>query len=128
VANGTSAAGQPPILDIGENRWAEAVRREATVRSLAAREDTNRAEIRVAAQALGLSAAQLYRLLGAYRANPVTQSLVVKKPGPAKGHRLLPAAVEVVITDAIESVFMRRERPTLARLCRDIRTNCRGAG
>jgi putative transposase len=128
VAAGTSRAEKPPILDISDDRWTEAVRREATVRSLAAREDTNRAEISVAARALGLSVAQLYRLLGAYRANPVTQSLVVNRPGPTKGHRLLPPDVETVITEAIESVFMRRERPTLAGLCREIRTSCHGAG
>jgi putative transposase len=128
VAAGKSGALRPPILDIGDDRWAEAVRREASVRSLAGREDTNRAEIAVAARALGLSAAQLYRLLSAYRANPVTQSLVVNRPGPAKGHRLLPADVEAVITEAIGSVFLRRERPTLARLCREIRTSCHGAG
>jgi putative transposase len=128
VAGEAGRAGKPPILDIGEDRWAEAVRREAMVRSLAVREDTNRAEIGVAARALGLSAAQLYRLLGAYRANPVTQSLVVNRPGPPKGHRLLPAAIEAVITEAIETIFLQRERPTLARLCREVGTSCRGAG
>lgn len=125
AANKSAAA--PPILDVADDRWAEAVRREAAVRSLAVREDTSRAEICVAARTLGLSAAQFYRLLGAYRANPVTQSLVVNRPGPAKGHRLLPAAVEAVIAEAIETVFLRHERPTLARLCREICTHCHGA-
>ena len=119
---------RPPILDINEDRWAEAVRREATVRSLAARANTTRCEINAAAHALGLSTAQVYRLLGAYRANPVTQSLVVSKRGPVKGHRLLSPEVEAIISTAIESLFLQPERPTLAKLGRDIRTICRGAG
>jgi len=128
VAAEARTVAKPPILDINEDRWAEAVRREATVRSLAARANTTRSEINAAAHALGLSTAQVYRLLGAYRANPVTQSLVMSRPGPAKGHRLLSPEVEAIISTAIESLFLQPERPTLAKLGRDIRTICRGAG
>jgi len=128
VAAGARTAAKPPILDINEDRWAEAVRREATVRSLAARENTTQSEVIAAAHVLGLSPAQVYRLLGAYRANPVTQSLVVSRPGPAKGHRLLSPELEAIISTAIESLFQRPERPTLAKLGRDIRAICHGAG
>ena len=70
-----SAAPSRP-LDVPDKAWAEAVRREVAVRRLAAVK-TSRAIVAAAARALGLSTASLYRLTQAYRAQPVTQSLVV---------------------------------------------------
>ena len=113
-------------LEVSDDGWAEAVRREDAVRSLAA--GTNKAAIRAAADALGLSAAQVYRLISKFRAAPVTASLVVTKPGRRKGSRFLPGPVERQIEDAIEAVFKTREQPTVAKLRKDIGLNCRDAG
>ncbi len=73
-------------LDIPDKAWAKAVRREAAVRPLAAVKNS-RAIVAAAARALGLSTVPLHRLMQAYRAQPVTQSLVVDTrsavlPGP----------------------------------------------
>ena len=115
-------------LDVSGDDWAEAVRREETVRSLAAAGTNDNASIRAASDALGLSTAQVYRLISKFREAPVTASLVVTKPGPEKGARLLPGSVERRIDDAIETVFKTRERPTLAKLGRDIWKDCSAAG
>jgi putative transposase len=125
-------AGKPPIssrpLDVSEEDWSEAVRREAQVRPLAAADTNGRAVVRLAADALGLSTAQVYRLIQKFRAHPVTASLIPPKPGPRRGTRLLRVEVDRKIEDAIESVFKARERPTMARLRRDVRADCRAAG
>ena len=99
-------------LDISDERWAEAVRREPAIRPLAARDRNGPASVAVAARELGLSKAQVYRLIKAFRAKPVTQSLVTNKPGPRKGTRLLQPEVEAIIEEAIDTVFKRRERPS----------------
>ena len=111
-------------LDVSDEDWAEAVRREAVVRPLAAPR-TSRVAVTVAAQDLGLSTAQRYRLIQAFRKQPVTRSLVATKPGPKQGARLLPEAVEQQIEQAIDAFYRTRERPTLGKLQRDIRTDCR---
>ena len=125
-------AGKPSIssrpLDVSEEDWSEAVRREAQVRPLVAAETSGRAVVRLAADALGLSTAQVYRLIRQFRAHPVTASLIVTKPGPKRGARLLRIEVDRTIEDAIDSVFKALERPTMAKLRRDIRTDCRAAG
>jgi putative transposase len=119
-------AGRP--LDIPEADWSEAVRREATVRALAAAGVNNRLVIDAAAADLGLGRAQVYRLIARFRQRPVTASLVVAKPGPRQGARLLPGAVEHQIEAAIDTVFKTRERPTMEKLRRDIRADCAAAG
>jgi len=120
----------PPAkpLDVSDDDWAEAVRREATVRFLAAAGTNDKATIRAAADALGLSAAQIYRLVSKFQAAPVTASLVVAKPGRKKGSRFLPGPVERQIDDAIDAVFRAREQPTVEKLRKDIGVNCRDAG
>ena len=50
---------------------------------------------------------------------------MVNKPGPRRGARLLPEAVEQGIGQAIDAVYKARERPTLSTLQRAIRTDCR---
>lgn len=109
-------------LDVPEEDWSEAVRREGQVRPLAAAETNCRAVVRVAAAALGLSTAQVYRLIRQFRAHPVTASLIVARPGPKRGARLLDVAVDRKIEDAINSVFKSRERPSMAKLKRNVRT------
>jgi putative transposase len=115
-------------MDVSEAGWSEAVRREVLVRALAAAGVNSRSVIYAAAADLGLSRSQVYRLVARFRRHPVTASLVVPKPGPKKGARLLRGEVEQRIEEAIDAVFKTRERPTLAKLRRDIRTDCNAAG
>ena len=50
------------------------------------------------------------------------------RPGPKKGVRLLPSDVEQRIEQAIDDIFKTRERPTMAKLRRDVRRDCDGGG
>jgi putative transposase len=115
-------------LDVPEADWSEAVRREATVRPLATAGANSQSAVHAAAASLGLSTAQVYRLIARFRGHPVTLSLVVAKPGPKKGVRLLPGEIELRIEAAIDTVFKQPERPTLEKLRRDIRKDCDAAG
>jgi putative transposase len=115
-------------MDISDERWAEAVRRKPAIRPLAACSRKDPAAVTAAARDLGLSRSQVYRLIKAFREKPVTQSLVVGKPGSRKGARRLRPEVEVVIEEVIGAVYKRRERPTKQYLLREIRAACRAAG
>ena len=115
-------------LDVSEDDWAEAVRREEIVRALASAATNSKATVQTAARGLGLSASQVYRLIAKFRAEPNTASLVVTKPGPERGSRRLPSAIELRIDDAIETMFKTREQPTMERLRRELWRDCRMAG
>jgi putative transposase len=111
-----------------DEAWAEAVRREAVIRPLAAAPRLSKAAVGVAARALGLSAPRVYGLLRVFRRQPVTASLLPTQPGPTKGTRRLAGAIEAKIDAAIEAVYLKRERPTLRRTLREVRQDCRDAG
>ena len=115
-------------LDVPEDDWSEAVRREAAVRPLATADIKSRPVLDAAAADLGISTSQLYRLIAQYRQHPVTGSLVITKPGPRKGTRLLSGDVEQRIEDAIDRIFKTRECPSVEKLRREIRADCRAAG
>src|SRR4051794_32955608 len=120
-------AGQRPI-EMPDGTWAEAVRRAAVIRPLTSETTSRPTAVQAAADALGISVSRVYRLVRAFRRRPLTQSLVLNKPGPRPGTRVLSPEVELRIEDAIETVFKQRERPSVARLRRDIRQNCEAAG
>jgi len=117
-----------PLLAVSDASWTEAARREAVLRPLSEAPRLSRAMVEAAARALALSPQRIYGLLRSFRANPVTASLLSRKPGQAKGAQRLGAALEVQIEAAIEAVYLRRERPTLKKVWRQLWANCRAAG
>ena len=96
--------------------WAEAVRREAVIRPLFETSHLKSHRVAEASRQLGLSTRRIYGLLSAFRQNPVTTSLLSRKPGPQKGVRQLDAEVDAQIETAIENVYLKREKPTLKYL------------
>lgn len=108
--------------------WAEAVRREAVIRPLSAASHLKSLLVAEASRQLGLSHRRIYGLLSAFRQNPVTTSLLPRKPGPKKGVRQLDAEVDAQIEAAIEDVYLKREKPTLRRVLREAGQNCRARG
>ncbi len=117
-----------PLLTVPDANWAEATRREAVLRPLSRASRLGRHAVEEAARALELSPPRIYDLLRAFRANPVTASLLPRKPGQAKGAKRLGAALEKQIEAAIEDVYLKRERPTLKTVWKQLRTDCRVVG
>lgn len=115
-------------IDISDERWSEALRREPVIRPLAANRRNSHAAVEAAARKLDLSGAQVYRLIKRFRDDPVTTSLVPDRPGPRKGARLLAHQIEEIIEDGIDTSYKRRERPTQQELLRHIRGKCAAAG
>lgn len=108
--------------------WAEAVRREAVIRPLAGLSRPGRHEIEGASGTLGLSPPRVYALLRSFRAHPVTASLLPRRPGPAKGARLLGPSMEAQIETAIQAVYLQPERPTVKKVWGEVRRACYAAG
>jgi putative transposase len=86
------------------------------------------AEVADAMVALGLKRSGLYAVLARYRAKPVTRTLLLLTPGPARGVRLLAPEIEAVIEVAIRDYYMTRQKPTVAGLRRYIAHECEARG
>jgi putative transposase len=81
----TNPSNAQSLHAVSDEAWAEAVRREAVIRPLAAAPRLSKAVIGVTARALGLSAPRVYGLLRAFRQQPVTASLPTRSPAKPAG-------------------------------------------
>jgi putative transposase len=111
-----------------EEDWTEAVRREAVIRPLAEAGRRGRVAVEDAARCLSLSIPQIYRLVRDFRSQPVTASMLPSRRGQTKGRRRLDPAIEARIEAALETVYLRPERPTVKRLLGQVRKDCAAAG
>ena len=108
--------------------WKEAVAREAVIRALASSDQPNRAEVLRACRQLGVKRARLYQLLKAYRARPVTSSLLVGPAGTRRGARRLPMETEAVVAEALAQFYETLQKPSVNRLHQEVRRLCRPRG
>lgn len=108
--------------------WKEAVAREAVIRGLVSSEQPSRVEILRACRELGLKRARLYQLLKAYRARPVTSSLLVRPTGTPRGARRLPTETEAVVAEALQGFYETSQKPSINRLHQQVRRLCRARG
>jgi putative transposase len=108
--------------------WKEAVAREAVIRALVSSDQPSRVEILRACRQLGLKRARLYQLLKAYRARPVTSSLLVRPTGTPRGARRLPMETEAVVAEALQGFYETSQKPSINRLHQEVRRLCRARG
>lgn len=112
------------IKAIDDAAWEQAVAREAVIRRLARMANPDRGEFLVACRQLGLKRSRLYDLIKAYKARPITSSLLAGTAGTQTGSRRLPEVIEVVIADAIEDFFKSRQKPSINALHKEVRRRC----
>ncbi len=112
-------------LSASDADWAEAVRREAVIRPLSAAPRLKAHLVEEAARRLELSHRRIYVLLCAFRNNPVTASLLPRRPGRKTGSRVLDAAIDTQIEAAIDQFYLTRERATLRRILGEVARRCR---
>ena len=81
-----------------------------------------------AAATLGISRALLYRLVARFRARAQVSTLLPRKPGRKRHTHQLSDALERLIADTIDEVYLQRERPRVADLIRAVNARCHAAG
>lgn len=116
--------------EIDEALWDEACRRADAIRSFLVRNSTGAtaAEVADLAAELSLSQATAYRLIKLFRAGGTVLSLVDRKRGRPEGHRTLDEKREEIVRSTINAFYLKRTRPTISQLVRDVQTNCISAG
>jgi putative transposase len=120
---------KPPVKPAGDTAsdadWQIASQREGALKMLL-RSSSPAAVAEVAAD-LRLSSAMVYRLLAVYRRDPSTSSLLPNRGGRVSGTRLLSTEVETVIQTLISGYYLKRQRPRVADLHRQVILECRKA-
>jgi putative transposase len=94
------------------------------IRPLAAKKRTSVAEVKAAADAIGISVPQTYKLLSTARAKPVAKALEARKPGFPKGGSRLDPRVDTLIEEHIRKVYLTREQPSIQVLYEIIWKEC----
>lgn len=116
--------------EIDEALWDEACRRaDAIRRFLSGRPDgATVAEVAGLAAEMDVSQATTYRLIKLFRSGGTVLSLVGRKRGRPEGHRILDDQREQIVRTTIHSYYLKRNRPTVSQLVRDVQTNCISSG
>jgi putative transposase len=116
--------------DVDEQSWDEACRRADAIRNFLKRRtgSTKTGDVVELAAEIGLSQATAYRLIKVFRAGGTILSLVDRKSGRPEGHRVLDEKREKVIQATIKAFYLKRNRPTVSPLVREVQTNCILAG
>ncbi|WP_300063909.1 Mu transposase C-terminal domain-containing protein [uncultured Roseobacter sp.] len=115
-------------LDIAaadDDAWEQAVQREAVIRRLTNQPRISRADFLTACQELGVKRSRLYELIRAYKARPLTSSLLASAVGTQTGSRRLPEEVEAVVSEAIDQFFKSPQKPSINALHKEVRRRCR---
>jgi putative transposase len=108
--------------------WELALARESVIRSLADQTGFIAGPVATASEELGISRSLVYRLVAKFRERPQVSSLLPSKRGRRSTSRALPIAAEVVLQEAIDRVYLQREKPRLSDLLKEVERECRRKG
>lgn len=116
--------------EIDEHVWNEASGRADAIRRFlkgnAGR--ASAADIARLAEELDLTRASVFRLIKFFRDFGTVASLVERRRGRPVGHRTLDVAREEIIQAAIDKYWLKRTRPSISQLVRDVQADCLSAG
>ena len=108
-------------------RREEGCRREEAIRGLLKRHREKRltiVDVEAVAWELGVSRSTMYRLIIAYRAKGTVSSVEPQAMGRRKDALVLDATRERLIASAIQEIYLKPERPTMAYLIEQVRARC----
>jgi len=114
---------------MSDEEWEEARQRAAVIGPLAARRFVSHAAADAASEQLGLSRRQIYALVARWRqGSGFVTDLAVGQSDGGRGRGRLPEAVEAVIADVLRTRYLKRQRPRLAIVHRDVARACSARG
>jgi len=116
--------------EIDEALWDKACRRADVIREFLRDRTGNATAAQVAdlAAKMEVSQATAYRLIKLFRAGGTVLSLIDRKRGRPEGHRTMDDRREEIVRTTIKASYLKRTRPTVSQLVRDVQTNCISVG
>jgi putative transposase len=118
----------PELEEISEADWQTARRLLPLIRELATMQGRTRTDVAAAAAQMERSIAQTYRLLRRFEADPKLTSLLPRPKGPTPGYTKLSPVLERLVEEAIQGLFLTRQRIRLSDLVLEIRRRCHERG
>ena len=117
------------VASMSDAAWEEARQRAAVIGPLAARPSISHVAADAAGEQLGLSRRQVYALVARWRqGSGLVTDLAVGQSDGGKGQRRLPDEVESMIGEVLRAVYLKRQRPRLSVVYRDVARACRARG
>lgn len=117
------------LLGLPEEKWARLRRQDTVVGPLAAMDIVGHQAADEAAQQLELSRRQVYTLVSRRRKGlGLVTDLAPGRSAGGRGGGRLPEPVEVVIREQIRKVYLKKQKPSLAVVHRDIVRECKAKG
>ena len=118
----------PELTSVSTEQWEEARRILPAIQRLAAQPNRRRNDVIAEARALGCGPTHLYALLGRYLADPRLTSLLPRMPGRPRGFWLCSEQINALINDAIESVYLTRQKARVSDVEAELRRRCHALG
>jgi putative transposase len=118
----------PELSSVSTAQWDEARRALPVIRELAGNEHRTRSHVVAAATALGCGTTHVYALLRRYAADATLTSLLPERRGPDPGFSRLTPEMEALVDEAVETVYLTRQKPKIADLVLEIRRRCHALG
>jgi putative transposase len=117
------------VVSLSDEAWEEARRRAAVIGPLAAKRSISHQAADAAAGQLGLGRRQVYVLVERWRqGSGLVTDLAVGHSDGGRGRGRLPESVEVVIADVLRDRYLKRQRPRLAAVYREVARVCKARG
>jgi len=114
------------LVTLSAHAWDEAKRRAHVIAPLAAQAVVPIAAAETAAEQLGVSTRFVYKLIRRYRTSgSLLSALAPQPPTGGRGNTRLSQPVERVITQAIESVYLTRQKRRIEAVVFEVRKQCR---
>ena len=121
--------GEHGVLTLTDSEWIQAKKRREVIAPIAQEEVVGRAMAEEAAAALGICVRQVYRLVRRYRVGSgVVTDLASRSPPGGKGKSRIAPEVEVIIADVLKTLYLSRQKRSLAVVAREILMRCKKAG
>ena len=108
-------------------QWAEAARRRDLIAALAGRSARSRADVDAVAKELGIKRRRVWTLLRQTAGSDGDIAVFLPRRGTPRAKRL-GASVETVIAQAIDQHYAQANRPSIARLHKEVTERCKIAG
>jgi putative transposase len=124
--------GQPAMRAVDERgfsdaQWAEAGRRRDLLTALAGRPARSKADVDAVAKELGIKRRRVWTLLRQTAASDCDITAFLPGQGRPRAKRLS-AGIEAIVAQAIDRHYATANRPSLARLHREVTERCKALG
>lgn len=127
AAESAADAGGFPIHQYSKEEWSVAQKRFEALRPMIDHPVRTRSEVGKLAAAAGVHVATYYKWLAAYHDAGHVAALVPRKRGAVKGQKHLAADQELVISGAVEDIYLKKQRHSPKEVVEEVLSRCRVA-